>query len=301
MKVSAAAVLLSVSSASAFNVGYLNQLSAAPAAPAPVAPAPVTPVATGGPASYLDNLGGTPELVQAIETAPEPAAPEPVSDAPKTSSGYLSAIDGAAAPALAGAGITGYLDALPSSQTRMAGAGIHSHADTLGGGSALTGPGITSHLDSLAPAAPAPVAPAAPAPAAAAPAEPVAVAAAPAAGDYLSTISNASELSGAGLAGYLDILGSGDAGLAGSGLAGYLDVLAVNAAQTSGAGLTGYLDALKTNSLATGISADPSVGSFLESIFNQIMALPEEERIVNGDSVAFAKAEGPYAMSFVKN
>jgi hypothetical protein len=31
------------------------------------------------------------------------------------------------------------------------------------------------------------------------------------------------------------------------------------------------------------------------------MSLPEDSRTVSGNSVAFASADGPYAMSFVKN
>ncbi len=290
MKVSAAAVILSCSTASAFNVGYLNQLGGN-SAPAKLAPEPKA-VVTGGPASYLDNLGaGTPELVNAIAEAP---VVESVS-APNTGS-YLSALNGGSS-APSGGGMTGYLDALPS------------------GAAAISGSGVTSYLDTVGGAAPAAPAPAAPAPVAAAPAAPAApaatsapVVAAPAAGDYLSTLggTGASPISGAGMVGYLDAIPAAAAPTSGAGMANYLDILATGASQTSGAGLAGYLDALATNSVAGSSSVaaptSPSVSSFLESVYQQILALPEDgSKKVSGSTLTFASANGPFAMSFVKN
>lgn len=290
MKVSAAAVILSCSTASAFNVGYLNQLGGN-SAPAKLAPEPKA-VVTGGPASYLDNLGaGTPELVSAIAEAP---VVEATNAAPNTGS-YLSALNGSST-APSGGGMTGYLDALPS------------------GATAVSGTGVTSYLDSVGGAAPAAPAPAAPAPVAAAPAAPAApaaasapVVAAPAAGDYLATLGGgAAPISGAGMVGYLDAIPAAVAPTSGAGMANYLDILATGASQTSGAGLAGYLDALATNSVAGSSSVaaptSPSVSSFLESVYQQILALPEDgSKKVSGSTLTFASANGPYAMSFVKN
>ena len=81
MKVTAAAVLLTISSASAFNVGYLNQLGGGIPGVAKAAPA-YNEVSSSG-SSYLDNLNPTPELVAAIESAPVvPVAAAPVAAAP---------------------------------------------------------------------------------------------------------------------------------------------------------------------------------------------------------------------------
>ncbi len=286
MKVSAAAVILSCSTASAFNVGYLNQLGGG-SAPAKLAPEPKA-VVSSGPASYLDNLGaGTPELVSAIAEAPVVET----NAAPNTGS-YLSALNGAST-APSGGGMTGYLDALPSANT------------------AVTGSGVTSYLDTMGGSAPAPAAPAAPAAAAPVAAAPVAASApvvdAPSAGDYLSTLAGgASPLAGAGLVGYLDAFPAAAAPTSGAGMANYLDILASGASQTSGAGLAGYLDALATNNVAGSSSVaaptSPSVSSFLESVYQQILALPEDgSKKVSGSTVTFASANGPYAMSFVKN
>jgi hypothetical protein len=326
MKVSAAAVLLTISSASAFNVGYLNQLGSGTAAGIP-APAVKEVVSSGH--SYLDNLGGaTPELVSAIEAAPAPvaaapapvaAAPAPVAAAPAaaaapTSTDYLSGLP--ANGATEGAGLTGYLDALPPSAVGISGAGLTGYLDALPSASApITGSGFITHLDSISPAAaaPAPVA-AAPAPVAAAPAAaapaPVAAApvvAAPAAGDYLSHLASDVSLGGAGLTTHVDTLSSNTAP-SGSGAAfqGYLGALGASAAAISGAGMTGYLDALKTNEVvgatATTTSGGASVTAFLENVYSQILSLPDgPNKQTVGDSVTFSSVEGPYAMSFAKN
>jgi hypothetical protein len=296
MKVSSVAVLLSVTSASAFNVSYLNQLGG-PSAPAKAAPAVQQQVVNSGPASYLDRLTGGPELVSAMQSAPAPVAPAapapvaPVAGAAPAAGDYLSALTSISRAS--GAGLTGYLDALPSVAAPTAGAGM------------------TTYLDSMSGSAPAPVAPAAPA-AAAAPvayAAPVVAAAAPAAGvaaaagDYLSTLRTAGAVSGAGLMTHLDTLTVNTNSGTGVALTGYLSALGTNAAVTTGAGLTGYLDALKTNSVVSGSSgASPSVTSFLENVYNQIMALPADgNKSVNGNKVSYTSTSGPYAMAFIKN
>lgn len=311
MKVSAA-VLLTLSSASAFNVGYLNQLGGGVAAVGKPAPVANVAPAVGGPASYLDNLNPTPELVSAIEAAPvapvaaapvaaAPVAAAPVAAAPAAAApspvaaDYLSALGGGSAPT-SGGGLTGYLDALPASAAP------------------ISGSGLTSYLDAVSPAAPAPVA-AAPAPVAAAPAAPaapaaaapVAAAEAPSAGDYLSHLAGGHSLSGAGLTTHVDTLATNSAPT-GAGLQGYLGALGINASATSGAGLTGYADALATTSALAGeapsaAGAPPSAGSvssFLESVYGQLVAQGLAVEGANG-SVTYASADGPYAMSFVKN
>lgn len=277
MKISIAAVLLSIASTSAFNVGYLNQLGA-PAAPAKAAP-PVKQVVSGGPASYLDRLNnGTPELVSAIESAPAVSA-APVAGAAPTSKDYLSALS--SNTAISGTGLTGYLDALPSSPTSpSSGAGTSSYLDSMSSSSAS------------APAMPA--TPYTPAPAAAV--------SAPTSGDYLSTLNTGSSVSGSGLRSHVDTLTTNPSSGTGAALSNYLSALAVNAAATSGAGLSGYLDALKTNSEASGVSGSPTVTSFLENVYKQIMSLPNDgSRSVSGNKMSYAVSSGPYAMAFVKN
>jgi hypothetical protein len=283
MKISIAAVLLSIASTSAFNVGYLNQLGA-PAAPAKAAP-PVKQVVSGGPASYLDRLNnGTPELVSAIESAPAVSA-APVAGAAPTSKDYLSALS--SNTAISGTGLTGYLDALPSSPTSpSSGAGTSSYLDSMSSSSA-SAPAATS-----APAMPA--TPYTPAPAAAV--------SAPTSGDYLSTLNTGPSVSGSGLRSHVDTLTTNPSSGTGAALSNYLSALAVNAAATSGAGLSGYLDALKTNSEASGVSGSPTVTSFLENVYKQIMSLPNDgSRSVSGNKMSYAVSSGPYAMAFVKN
>lgn len=322
MKLSVATVLVSISSASAFSVSYLNQLnSGASSAP------------TGaGITNYLDGMSGAqpqvPALVTALEqAAPAPVAPAPVAAAPAapanaapTSKDYLSALGGSSTP-VTGGGLTSYLDALPRTPSTN-GAGLTGYLDALPQGTAISGTGVTSYLDTVgggsapvaytppAPAAPVAAAPAAVAPVAAAPAAPVAPVAAGAApvslagatSGYLSNLdTGANQPSGSGLPGYLDVLPQTPA-VSGPGLTGYLNTLASNAAMTTGAGLTGYLDALATNSAIAGPAGGSNLSSFLENVYAQIMSLPEDgSRKVSGNSVAFATADGSYAMSFVKN
>jgi hypothetical protein len=103
-------------------------------------------------------------------------------------------------------------------------------------------------------------------------------------------------ISGAGITSYTSTLATSSAPT-GSGLTGYLNTLAVNAS-ASGAGLAGYADALATNSA---IAKGTPVSSFLESVYAQIMALPEDgNKKVVGSSVAYASTDGQYAISFVK-
>ena len=322
MKLSCATLLLTISSANAFSVSYLNQLSTSAAAPS-----------GSGMTGYLDGISGAgaPELVTAMAPAPvaappAPVAAAPVAAAPVASSGpsanigagraHLDTLAGSSAPT--GAGLVGHLDSLAGGASAPSGAGLTGYLDALPAtATAPTGAGLTGHLDSLgggvAAAAytpPAPAAPAAASPvAAAAPAAPVAAAPVASSGPsanigagraHLDTLGGSSAPTGAGLTGHLDSLTVGP-GTTGAGLVGHLDSLASNAAGTSGAGLTGYLDALATNSAIAGPTGGSSVTSFLETVYSQIMSLPEDSRTVSGNSVAFASADGPYAMSFVKN
>jgi hypothetical protein len=296
MKISVAAVLIIVSSASAFNVSYLNQLGG-PTAPAKAAPL-VKEIVSSGPASYLDNLKGTPELVTAMQYAPAPVAPVPVAGAAPASGDYLSALV-STNNAPTGGGLTGYLDALPASvASPTAGAGMTTHLDSLAGRSVVAAP---------VPAAPVPVpVAAAPVPVAAAPvASPVSAAVSgPGLFTHLDTLRTAAAVSGPGLLTHLDTLTINTAPTGtGAALTGYLSALATNAADISGAGLTGYLDAIQTNSAVSGSSGgSPSVTSFLENVYNQITALPNDNsKTVNGNSVTYSVASGPYAMAFVKN
>mmetsp|Transcript_4461 Transcript_4461/g.4188 ORF Transcript_4461/g.4188 Transcript_4461/m.4188 type:complete len:317 (+) Transcript_4461:31-981(+) len=316
MKVSAAAVLASLSTASAFNVGYLNQLGGAPA-PAKAAPLPNAVVASGH--GYLDNLNGTPELVSAIEAAP--AAPAPVAPAPVAPAAYvapapaavvsnggpyLSALAGASTQTNGG-GLTGYLDALPpSGSAPTRGPGIITYIDAMGGGG--IGPVVAATAPAAAAAAPVAVAVAAPVGAAPVGAAPIGDNIA-AVTSYLGTLAVASApLAGAGISTFADFLPSGSTPINGGGLSGYLDILHTEATQTSGAGLTGYLDALKSSAAvasnlgAAPAAASPSVTSFLESVYSQILALPEGNgKTTSGASVSYTASSGSFAMQFVKN
>lgn len=290
MKVSTAAVLLSISSASAFNVGYLNQLGGA-SSPAKMAP-PVKQVVSGGPASYLDNLkGATPELVSAFEAAPvapAPVAPAPVAYTPPpvaavagsapNSAGYLSALS--SNTSVSGGGLTGYLDALPSAGSQTSGAGISSYLDSVTSG---VSPAVSAPAPVFAP----PAVPSAP------------VVSAPAAGDYLGTLNTGVSVSGAGLVNHVDTLTSNSASGTGAAMSGYLSALGSNAI-ASGAGFTGYTDALQTTSTISGSSGSSAVASFLQNVYSQIMALPADAKTVSGSSVSFSASSGNMAMSFTK-
>jgi len=72
---------------------------------------------------------------------------------------YLEDVSsGAASTPTSGAGIASYLTALTSATALSGGAGIASHVSTLASGNELSGGGVTSYLDSVGGAAPAPIA-----------------------------------------------------------------------------------------------------------------------------------------------
>lgn len=296
MKLSAATALVSISSVSAFSAGYLDRLA--------VPTKPASP-SGGGMTSYLDGISSedqVPGLVTALEQASVAA---PAASAPSTGD-YLSALNGepaatsytppaTAAPAAPAAPNSGdYLSALNSGAPSRSGAGLTSYLDALPptDSSGPSGAGLPSYLDDMGGAAPTVTAPDA-----SVAATPVATDA-PAAGDYLNALSTGSQqLSGAGLTTYLDAIPAKVRAVGGPGLTGYIDALRTNPS-LAGAGMTGYLDALA----ADGGTPGKTVEAFLEGIYSQIMSLPDDgSRQVSGNSMTFAKIDGPYAMSFVKN
>lgn len=290
MNLSAATVLFSISSASALS-SYLDMLSFE---------APPAPANEAGVSNYLDNISGAQEQVPALVTALEQAAPAATTTPPAPTSGdYLSALNGSGSSgSVGGTGSTSYLDTMASApngaSASLGGPGLTSYLDALPAtvSSGPSGSGLTSYLDNMGGGAP--VAPAATATPAA-----TAANAAPAAGDYLGALNTGSQnLSGAGLTTYLDALPPGTRAVGGPGLTGYLEALPPSLrAVASGRGLSGYLDALSADGGVPG----SAVEAFLESVYQKIMELPDDgSRVVSGDAMTFAKADGPYAMSFVK-
>ena len=137
-------------------------------------------------------------------------------------------------------------------------------------------------------------------------------AAAPAVGDYLSSLPGASTaLNGGGISGYLDALPSANTQTSGSGLGSYLDVLAVNAA-AAGGGIPSYADALlSTSSLASSGAPSPASGNLLENIYHMIMQLDAADVAASGGqlsktggavsfSAGVSSGADAFAMSFIK-
>eukprot|EP00525_Craspedostauros_australis_P009502 CAMPEP_0198134452 /NCGR_PEP_ID=MMETSP1442-20131203/60083_1 /TAXON_ID= /ORGANISM="Craspedostauros australis, Strain CCMP3328" /LENGTH=239 /DNA_ID=CAMNT_0043795595 /DNA_START=18 /DNA_END=737 /DNA_ORIENTATION=+ len=173
MKFTAALVAMTVAPVVSFS--YLDNLSS-PASSAPsgsgiggyldnLPSQPVAPVSggTAAPGNYLDNLPGagapaaydptpsfaTPAAPVTPAFVPAPAAGVSANAAP-TSAGYLSNLNTGADAAPSGAGISGYLDALPRAPPTMGGAGIPSYKDSLPTAPAMIGgPGIPDYKDSL--------------------------------------------------------------------------------------------------------------------------------------------------------
>lgn len=162
MKISAAAILISLTSVSAFN-SYLGNLSKS-SAPAKVAP-PTTykqPQTTG--LSYLDNLkpassrqggSGLTGYLDALKggakpasPTPKAAAPAPVAAAPKPAAPAPKAAAPAAsyaAPAAAG----DYLSSLKKNASVSGGAGLQGYLSTLPQNSAVGGAGFQGYLSVL--------------------------------------------------------------------------------------------------------------------------------------------------------
>jgi len=230
--------------------------------------------------AYLNNIGGG---------APPPAAAAPAPSA----ADYLSALDDSgSAGSVKGAGLTSYLDTMaPSGSVPRAGAGLTSYLDDMSPGSSAVS----------SPAAPAPAAPAPAAPASAASAP--AANAAPAAGDYLDALNTKiRSQSGGGITSYLDALPPGSTRAQGAGLSGYLSGFQGTTRATTGAGIGDYLNTITHDDGSNkGHKGSGAVGSFLENVHSQIMALPDDgNRKISGDTVTYANAEGSYAMSFTK-
>jgi len=262
MKISTTTLLISISSASAFSAGYLNQLGGGATAPS----------GTGTP-SYFDGMQAAPAVPAALAA---PAAPAP------SAADYLSALNGSGhARSVTGAGLTSYLNTMaPNGSAPRSGAGIGSYLDTVSpnaSSSTVPPPGV-----------PVPTTPAA------ATSAPLANSA-PATGDYLSALNTETRSSsGAGITTYLNALPPGVRAAGGPGLTGYLEAFPPSARVAGGGpGLTTYLDAITTD--------DGAGGSFLERVHAQIMSLPDDgNRQVSGNTVTYASAEGSYAMSFIK-
>jgi len=311
----AATVLCSISSASAFSVSYLDRLgsgSAAPAAPKVAAPSGGT---MGAGASYLDQMA--PSVPQVV-TPPPPvaaAAPAAANTEAVAAGDYLAALAGPPST-IAGRGLTSYLDVCETQTRGVGGAGLTTYSSALptAVSSRTAGAGIGSYLDNVSPQAAAPPAAAA-APAAAAPAAPAE-----------SAGPQPVRAAGAGLTSYLDTVGTQTRAVGGPGFTGYLNVCETKSRSTGGAGLTSYLEVCETKTRAVGgaglstysnslspqgtwksggkAAAGPSGGAaldFLANVHSQIMDLPDDGcRTINGNTVTYAKAEGSYALSFIK-
>jgi len=286
MKLSTSIVLLSISSASAFPANYANKLSGynelTLTKPIPAA------------VDYLDEV---PSLVSALEEAAV-AATAPAATAPSAAD-YMTALNetpNGSSPS--GAGLTSYLDTVASPGVARVGAGITSYLDTV------------SQTAPAAPATPAaasaPVAPAAPEPVTHA-AQSTVTTAGPGITNYLDSVQTITRSTGgAGLTSYLDTANTKARATGGVGLTSYLDTANTKARATGGAGITSYSNALPVtnaqssgNSAATG--APGSTLAFLDNVHKTVMSLPDDgNRKIIGDTVLYTRAEGPYAMSFIK-
>jgi len=211
-------------------------------------------------------------------------------------SAYLNNIGGGAPPPAAAAPAPSAADYL-------------SALDDSGSAGSVKGAGLTSYLDDMSPGSSAVSSPAAPAPAAPAPAAPASAAsapaanAAPAAGDYLDALNTKiRSQSGGGITSYLDALPPGSTRAQGAGLSGYLSGFQGTTRATTGAGIGDYLNTITHDDGSNkGHKGSGAVGSFLENVHSQIMALPDDgNRKISGDTVTYANAEGSYAMSFTK-
>eukprot|EP00558_Chaetoceros_sp_UNC1202_P005711 CAMPEP_0197247214 /NCGR_PEP_ID=MMETSP1429-20130617/26721_1 /TAXON_ID=49237 /ORGANISM="Chaetoceros sp., Strain UNC1202" /LENGTH=243 /DNA_ID=CAMNT_0042708067 /DNA_START=30 /DNA_END=761 /DNA_ORIENTATION=+ len=167
MKTSAAALLISLSTVSAFNAGYLGDLSSNTAVVGGAGlgsyldnmPSANVAISGSGIGSYLDSVSGSaPAVAAPAPPAPAAAAPAPVAAAPVVAASapagdapavgeYLGSLAGSSA--VSGGGLMGYLDALPSASTQTSGSGLGSYLDILAGSSALSGSGIPSFADCL--------------------------------------------------------------------------------------------------------------------------------------------------------
>ncbi len=200
---------------------------------------PSTSVRVGGAGmvSYLDSVN------QACDTTATAECAQAIGN-------YMDALSSGAAPAsstTAGASAIGnYLDALASNSALSGGAGFASYLDSVGGGSSAvvaSAPAVKSYLDNLTTGA------------AAAPST-------PAVQSYLENVSSgaaAAPTSGAGIASYLEAMGTNSALSGGAGIASHVNNLPASAVCISGNGMSSYLDTV-------GGAISPAVSEVLAAV-----------------------------------
>lgn len=203
--------------------------------------------------SYLASLeksnvapsAGTANVPYYFTTDAKPAA-----EASSGIKSYLDALGSSpVAGAPSGAGMTGYLDALPANSAGVsAGSGISSYAETLNAAGAAA---------AVAPAAPA--APMAPAPVSFESGGNVAVTSA----SYMEALgaSSTSSISGAGMSSYLDALPRAASRTAGAGIITHVNAIPAANVAAGGAGIQSYTDALNPGSVPSKGSWAPGASS----------------------------------------
>ena len=174
---------------------------------------------------------------------------KPAAEASSGIKSYLDALTSSpAAGAPSGAGMTGYLDALPANSAGVSsGRGIGSYAETLNVAGAAA----------AAPAAPA--APVAPAPASFESGGNVAATSA----SYMEALgaSSTSSISGAGMSSYLDALPRAASRTAGAGIITHVNAIPAANVAAGGAGIQSYTDALNPGSVPSKGSWAPGASS----------------------------------------
>mmetsp|Transcript_5605 Transcript_5605/g.13189 ORF Transcript_5605/g.13189 Transcript_5605/m.13189 type:complete len:580 (-) Transcript_5605:255-1994(-) len=230
-----------------------------------------------GMTSYLDTVAGASPLSSdyGTSTPSAPAAsvvPEPYVPPPPPAAAAAAPLT----PAPAAASTGNYMDNLSAASSAPSGAGMTSYLDSVPTNGAIGGAGLTSYLDSVASsdytpfeappaaAAPEPIVPPAPV------AEPVpwgTIPKAQPAQPYVPAASNTAPASGGN---YMDNLSSTSSTTQGSGVASYLDTVASNASsRQGGAGFTSYLDNMGDASDFATIATPPA------PIVNPVPAAPE--------------------------
>ncbi|CAJ1941359.1 unnamed protein product [Cylindrotheca closterium] len=180
----------------------------------------------------LPQVAPPTEVVVSETKASDYAVPEPVAPANygTSAASYLDALSSQsqASNTLSGAGMTSYLDTVPTNGSILGGSGMTSYLDTVSGAAPLSNAYATG-TSSPPPAPAAYVAPApyVPPPAAAAPPAPAAPSTPVASsGNYMDNLSSASSTTrGAGIKSYLDSVPA-NAAVRGSGMTSYLDSVA---------------------------------------------------------------------------
>ncbi len=166
---------------------------------------------------------------------------------------FLSTLTSANSSGAAAKSIGGYLDNLASGSTRSGGAGIQNYLSTMGSTSSIQGSAsaVKSYLDAMSSGA-------------------TAAPSAPAVKTYLDNVSSgatSAPTSGSGIASYLTALGSATSLSGGAGIKSHVDTLPVGS-QLAGAGLKSYLDMVGgaatpavAAAVAEAVSATPSAVS----------------------------------------